>query len=199
MSMRVPFGKVLIVAVCACILSGGAGNSRAQDKDRAMPHPTAGAPAGDGMKMLEAGAVAPEFSIKDTAGTTFNLSEQRGRKPVLLVFWSMFCEKCRFEMPIVQKIHARYKDAGLEVVAVTVDGEPLKKSIVGFAKQEGYTFRILIDELDSRESFKAADPFGVAGTPTLYLIDRTGKIVLARAGHVREEDLEKAVQAVLKR
>jgi len=151
------------------------------------------------MKMLETGAIAPEFSIKDAAGATFNLSEQRGRKPVLLFFWSMFCEKCRFEMPIVQKIHARYKDAGLEVVAVTVDGEPLKKSIVGFVKQEGYTFKILIDELDSSESFKAADPFGVFGTPTIYLIDRTGKIALARAGHVKEEELEKAVQAVLKR
>ncbi|HSL92377.1 MAG TPA: hypothetical protein VK863_06990, partial [Candidatus Limnocylindrales bacterium] len=77
--------------------------------------------------------------------------------------------------------------------------EPLKSSIRGFAKQEGYTFRVLIDELDSREMFKAADPYGVSGTPTLYLVDRAGKIILARAGRMKEEELEKAVQAVLKR
>jgi len=118
---------------------------------------------------------------------------------VLFVFWSIFCEPCRFEMPIVQKMHSRYRDAGLDVVAVNIDGEPLKSSILGFVKQEGYTFKVLIDELDSREAFKAADPFGVAGTPTLFLIDRTGKIALARAGRMKEEDLEKAVQAVLKR
>ncbi len=197
--MRVPAGKVLIVAAFVCGLAAGAGVSGAQEKDRAMPHLTPGAQSNEGMKLLEAGSAAPEFSIKDTAGAAFNLSEQRGKKPVLLVFWSIFCEKCRFEMPIVQKIHARYKDAGLEVVAVAVDGEPLKKSVAGFVKQEGYTFKVLIDELDSRDAFKAADPFGVSGTPTLYLIDRTGKIALARAGHMKEEELEKAVQAVLKR
>jgi peroxiredoxin len=197
--MRVPAGNVLLVAVCVCGLAAGAGVSRAQEKERAMTPLSAGAPANEGMKMLDVGALAPEFSIRDTAGFPFHLSEQRGKKPVLLVFWSMFCEPCRFEMPIVQKMHARYRDAGLDVVAVNIDGEPLKNSILGFVKQEGYTFKVLIDELDSREAFKAADPFGVAGTPTLYLIDRTGKIALARAGRLKEEDLEKAVQAILKR
>jgi len=149
--------------------------------------------------MLDVGVLAPEFSLKDTEGIPYLFAEQRGKKPVLFVFWSIFCEPCRFEMPIVQKMHSRYRDAGLDVVAVNIDGEPLKSSILGFVKQEGYTFKVLIDELDSREAFKAADPFGVAGTPTLFLIDRTGKIALARAGRMKEEDLEKAVQAVLKR
>jgi peroxiredoxin len=173
------------------------GAARAQEK--AMPQLSPGTPMNEEMRMLDVGVRAPEFSLKDTEGIPFLFAEQRGKKPVLVVFWSMFCEPCRFEMPIVQKMHSRYKDAGLDVVAVNIDGEPLKSSILGFVKQEGYTFKVLIDELDSRDAFKAADPFGVAGTPTLFLIDRTGKIALARAGRMKEEDLEKAVQAVLKR
>jgi peroxiredoxin len=153
----------------------------------------------EGWKMLDVGALAPEFSLKDAEGAPFHFAEHRGKKPVLLVFWSMFCEPCRFEMPIVQKMHNRYRDAGLEVVAVSLDGEPLRRSVLGFARQEGYTFRVLIDEVDSGETFKAADPYGVAGTPTLYLVDRAGKIALSRAGRMKEEELEKAVQAVLKR
>jgi peroxiredoxin len=197
--MRVPFRGVLLLAACVCALADGAGLSLAQEKERGTTPLPAGASANGGMKMLDAGAAAPEFSIRDTAGFPFRLSEQRGKKPVLLVFWSMFCEPCRFEMPVVQKVHYRYRDAGLDVVSVNLDGEPLKNSIAGFVKQEGYTFKVLIDELDSGDAFKAADPFGVAGTPAIFLIDRAGKIVFARAGRMREEDLEKAIQAVLKR
>jgi peroxiredoxin len=188
---------LLVLALCVCCLVLGMGAARAQEK--AIPHLSPGTPMNEEMRMLDVGVLAPEFSLKDTEGNPYLFAEQRGKKPALFVFWSIFCEPCRFEMPIVQKMHSRYKDAGLDVVAVNIDGEPLKSSILGFVKQEGYTFKVVIDELDSRDAFKAADPFGVAGTPTLFLIDRTGKIALARAGRMKEEDLEKAVQAVLKR
>jgi thiol-disulfide isomerase/thioredoxin len=101
-------------------------------------------------------------------------------------------------MPIIQRLHEKYLGA-LTVLAVALDGEPLKNSIVGFVKQEGYTFRVLIDELDEKEMFKVADPYGVGGTPTVYLVDRGGKIALAKIGRFKEEELEKAIQSVLKK
>lgn len=171
----------------------------AQEKEKSMTPLGGGIPMIEGIKMLEVGAGAPDFSVKDTDGVPFNFADEKGKKPVLLVFWSIFCEPCRFELPIIQKVHDKYKDAGLDVVAVALDGEPLKNSIVGFVKQEGYSFRVLIDELDAKEMFKVADPYGVGGTPTLYLVDRTGKIALANAGRLKEEELGKAIQAVLKK
>jgi peroxiredoxin len=69
---------------------------------------------------------------------------------------------------------------------------------VGFVKQEGYTFRVLVDELDEKEQFKVADPYGVAGTPTLFIVDRAGKVALAKVGRIKEEELEKTIQSVLK-
>jgi peroxiredoxin len=164
-----------------------------------MTPPPAGGAAVEALKMPEAGSAAPEFSLKDTDGFPYHFAEQRGRKPVLLVFWSMFCEPCRLELQTVQKVHSRHWNDGLDVVAVSVDGEPLRSSIQGFVRQEGYTFRVLIDEADARETFKAADPYGVVGTPALFLVDRGGKIVLSRTGRTKEEELEKAVQAVLKK
>ncbi len=168
-------------------------------EDKAMTPLSGGIPMIAGIKTLEVGAAAPDFSIKDTEGATFRLSDEKGKKSVLLVFWSIFCEPCRVEMPVIQKLHDKYKDAGLIVASVALDGEPLKNSIVGFVKQEGYTFRVLIDELDSQEMFKVADPYGVGGTPTLFLLDRAGKVALVKAGRVKEEDLEKAVQSVMKK
>jgi thiol-disulfide isomerase/thioredoxin len=141
--------------------------------------------------------VAPDFSVKDAGGAVYDFREEKGKKPTLLVFWSIFCEPCRFEMPVVQKLHDKYADR-LSVVSIALDGEPLRNSIVGFVKQEGYTFRVLVDEVDEKEMFKVADPYGVAGTPTLYVVDRSGKIALAKVGRIKEEELEKAIQTVLK-
>ncbi len=186
-----------LLIVCAVLFAAGRQPAAAQDK--AMTPLSGGIPMIEGIKMLEVGAVAPDFSIKDTEGTPFSLSAEKGKRNVLIVFWSIFCEPCRAEMPAIQKVYDKYKDSGLVVVSVALDGEPLKNSIVGFVKQEGYTFRVLIDELDAKDMFKVADPYGVAGTPTLYLLDRSGKVALAKAGQVKEEDLEKAVRSLTKK
>lgn len=158
-----------------------------------------GIPMIEGIKMLEVGAQAPDFRVKDLGGTVYDYAAEKGKNPVLMVFWSIFCEPCRMEMPVIQKLYEKYRDAGLDVVSVALDGEPLKGSIEGFVKQEGYTFRVLIDDLDEKEMFKVADPYGVAGTPTIYLLEKGGKVRFAKAGRIKEEDLEKAVQSLLKK
>lgn len=177
------------------LLSGGI----ACGEEKAMTPLSGGIPMIEGIKMLEVGAQAPDFSIKDTDGVPFHYAEEKGKSSFLMVFWSIFCEPCRAEMPIIQKLYEKYKGNGLNVVSIALDGDPLKSSIVGFVKQEGYTFRTLIDELDAKEMFKVADPYGVAGTPTVYLLDRTGKVRMAKAGRMMEEELEKAIQALLKK
>jgi len=186
---------LLIVLICCFLMAHGAADAQ----EKAMTPLGGVAPMIEGIKMLETGAVAPDFTIMDTEGKPFRLADGKGKKTFLLVFWSIFCEPCRFEMPAIQKMHEKYREAGLDVATIALDGEPLKTSIAGFIKQEGYTFRVLIDELDSKEMFKVADPYGVAGTPTLYLLDREGKVAFAKAGRLTEEELEKAIQAVLKK
>jgi len=173
-------------------------SSGAFAQEKSMTPLSGGIPIIEGIKPLESGAAAPDFAVKDTEGKAFNFGEEKGKAPSILVFWSIFCEPCRVEMPIVQRLHEKYRDA-LTVLAVALDGEPLKNSIVGFVKQEGYTFRVLIDELDEKEMFKVADPFGVGGTPTIFLVDRAGKVTFARIGRFKEEDLEKAIQSALKK
>ena len=158
-----------------------------------------GVPMAEGIKPLEAGASAPDFTIRDAGGAPVHFAAEAAKKPTLLVFWSIFCEPCRFEMPVIQKIYDKHREAGLSVLAVALDGEPLKSTIQGFVRQEGFTFRVLIDELDEKGMFKVADPYGVGGTPTVYLVDRAGKVAFAKSGRFKEEDLEKAIQSVLKK
>ncbi len=197
MTIRLTGRLAILPALVLCAWTAVAADPPAQEKS--MTPLSGGVPVIEGIKMLEVGAMAPDFTIRDTEGIPFTLADARGKKSVLIVFWSIFCEPCRAEMPIIQKFHDKYKDAGLDVIAIALDGEPLKSSIVGFVKQDNYTFHVLIDELDAKEMFKVADPYGVAGTPTTYLLDRSGKVLLAKTGRFKEEDLEKAIQTALKK
>jgi peroxiredoxin len=162
---------------------------------------TGALPAGGGievLRMLEPGAAAPGFTVRDIGGEIFNFESEKTKSPYLLVFISIFCEPCRREMAIVRKMHEKYRDAGLRVAAVALDGEPLKHAVAGFARQEGYAFRVLIDELDARESFKVSESYGISVMPSTFVVEKGGRIAFGRTGLVKEEELEKTVQSVLK-
>ena len=163
------------------------------------PAPSPVPQGGAGSRLAEPGMVAPDFTVLDVEGHPFRLSEEVSRKPVVLIVWSVFCDLCRAEMANLQKAQDRYAGRDLAVVAVAVDGEPLRNIIGGFARQEGYTFKVLVDEMDAMGMWKVADAYGVAVTPTVLLLEKGGTVSLRKGGKVREDELEKAVSSLLKK
>ncbi|GAB6061852.1 TlpA family protein disulfide reductase [Deferrisoma palaeochoriense] len=185
-------------ALCAWIVAAGvaalwAGASAAEEKKMTpLDIPMIG-----DIEMLKPGDKAPDFTLEDIEGRPFQLAKEAPGKVHLLVFWSIFCEPCKAEMPMIERLYEEYRDKGFEVIAVALDGEPMKKSIQGLVKQQGYTFRVFIDKLAPDESFVVADPYGVAGTPTLYLVGKDGKIAFAEVGLTDKEVLEAEVKKAL--
>jgi peroxiredoxin len=188
--------RLLAFAAILSLLSLSVGAVAAE---RETPPPPLAVHGGEGTRFAEPGMIAPDFTVLDVEGHPFRLSEEVSRKPVLLLFWSVFCELCRAEMATLQRVHDKYAGRDLTVVAVAVDGEPLRNTIGGFARQEGYTFKVLVDELDAMEMWKVADAYGVAVTPTLLLLEKGGKVLLRNGGKIREDELEKAVSSLLKK
>jgi thiol-disulfide isomerase/thioredoxin len=152
-----------------------------------------------GIKSLETGKPAPGFAVKDLDGKPFDFTVERTRRAHVLVFWSIFCEPCREEMPVIEKLANEYRPEGkVEFVAVNMDGEPFLDGIKGFIRQYKYSFRIILDELDEKgETFAVADPYQVAGTPVLYLVDAEGKIAGSHLGRVGEADLKAMIAGML--
>ncbi|MCL1926557.1 MAG: TlpA family protein disulfide reductase [Syntrophorhabdaceae bacterium] len=142
---------------------------------------------------LGPGMNAPGFALKDISGASFDFAVEKTRSPVLLVFFSIFCEPCRRSLADAQRLQDRFGSAGLRVVGVALDGEPFRSSISGVARQEGYGFRILIDEVDSNNRFRAADLFGVTEIPANVLVNNNGRIVLFRKGAIPEGEVEKSL------
>jgi thiol-disulfide isomerase/thioredoxin len=152
-----------------------------------------------GVKSLGVGQTAPDFTVKDVDGKPFAFGAVRTQKAHLLVFWSIFCEPCREEMPVIQRIADEYRIAGsMDVLAVNMDGEPFIDGIKGFLRQYKYTVRVILDELDPKgEQFAIADPFQVAGTPVIYLVDEKGRVAGSHLGRIGEADLRAMITQML--
>ena len=154
-------------------------------------------PTVKGIETLKAGAKAPDFKVQDLAGKEFHLASNLGKDAVLLFFWSFFCGPCREEMPMISQISRDYQGKGLQVMGVNLDGREMKKAIDKFVVSEKIGFRILFDEL-ANDAFRVADPYGVSGTPALFLIDRQGVIAYSIVGAATAEQLKAEIGKVQK-
>jgi thiol-disulfide isomerase/thioredoxin len=51
-----------------------------------------------------------------------DLASYRG-KPVVVNFWATWCTPCREELPELERAYRKHRDAGLMVIAVSLDTE----------------------------------------------------------------------------
>jgi peroxiredoxin len=131
------------------------------------------------------GTEAANFSLKDLDGKSVELKAMRG-KVVLLDFWATWCPPCRVEMPHLEKLHREFRDRGLLVVGINTEDAKTARS---FMKKNKYTFTTLIDG-----DLKTSGAYGVDSLPTVFVIDREGKIASHCVGAQSEEELREAIK-----
>ena len=129
----------------------------------------------------ERGMAAPALPLRGLDGARAALSDYRGRV-VLLNIWATWCAPCRLEMPAMQRAYDRYRDDGLEIVAVAVDDRagpfPSVEDLVrAFVDQLGLTFPVFLDPTGDTER-----RLGVVALPTTFLIDRDGRVRAREVG-----------------
>ena len=184
----------IFLAAAALVATLGAGPATGQESKGSSYTKI---PTVKGIETLKAGNPAPDFSVRDLADKEFRLKDCKDKEPVLLFFWSFFCGPCREEMPMINEMTTQYGGKGLHVVGVNLDGKEMKKAIDKFVVTEKILFRIVFDELVG-DSFLVADPYGVAGTPALFIIDREGMISYSVVGAVTPQQLRTEIDKVIK-
>jgi thiol-disulfide isomerase/thioredoxin len=125
------------------------------------------------------GNPAPDFG-GDFAinGDPVKLSELRG-KVVMLDFWGTWCPPCIAAIPRLVELNAKYKNAGLALVGVTLynNDQPIaqqRERLGRFTQQ--FHMDYLVMTLDNRSANQIVDAYGVKGIPHVVLIDRKGVV-----------------------
>ncbi|GAA2414298.1 peroxiredoxin [Actinomadura vinacea] len=92
---------------------------------------------------VEVGDVAPDFELKDQHGTPVKLSDFRGRKNVVLVFYPLaFSGVCTGELCAIRDELPSLGDDDVQVLAVSVDS---MFALRAWSDQENYRFPLLAD------------------------------------------------------
>jgi len=150
--------------------------------------------AGAGPARPPAGGSLEGVSIRTLDGERFELAGALARGPVLLDFWATWCRPCERSLPGTQALHERFRERGLTVIGVSVDGPRNWARVRPFARRLGLTFPLVLDEDGS-----LSRRFRVVGIPTTVLIAGDGRIVRTHTGWVpgEEDSLAAAVAALL--
>lgn len=91
----------------------------------------------------EVGHEAPDFSLRGPGGAPFTLSEYRGDKNVLLVFYPLaFSRVCTHQLPELQRALPRFEALDTVLLGVSVDSHHANAA---FARSLGVTFPLLSD------------------------------------------------------
>jgi len=120
------------------------------------------------------GRIAPDFEAKTTRGERFQLSENIGKKVIVLNFFATWCVPCREEMPELNRYFSEHKADSFLLVGVDAEEKPDR--VDAFLKDLKVEFPAVIDDGPIQKQY------GVSALPTTVLIGVDGKVQFYETG-----------------
>jgi cytochrome c-type biogenesis protein len=142
---------------------------------------------------------APDFTLKDTDGNTFSLSDYEGKKVVILDFMFTTCAPCeQFVKKSLGPYAERMDEDEVAIISISVFGEDSESKLRDYAKDHGWRHAMGDPNGDIEITYR------VEGTPKLFIIDKEGQITYEAGGSPTSkkvpnnpEDLELEVNKAL--
>ena len=155
-------------------------------------------PAAATLQQLQVGMAIPDFSLKLISGETRSFDKVKGHKMTIIAFWSTWDKKSEKALARFQKLHQKYRDQGLTVIAVNVDGQNIPDSameqIRATVERLGITFPVFIDH-----GLTYFHDVGVIALPTTVVVDKERTIIYELSGYplVGSEEMADFIVATL--
>lgn len=150
------------------------------------------------------GKQAPATSFKTNAGESINTAALNFPATVMK-FYTTWCPHCKRSLPLVEKVYQEFKDKGVKFLAISQDDPNdanrrrrfTPEQTIAKLKEMGVTFDLILDPQK-----KIGQAFKASSYPTMFLLDKNGKIVNVYIGGMRanridefKRDLEKILLA----
>lgn len=149
------------------------------------------------------GKTAPALKSDDSLGGKLPAEAQLKGSPVLLFFWAHWCGDCKAEAPIITQLRSEFAPKGLQVIGptrlygYTAQIEHARASdemqYIDAVRHRFYSGLLDMPVPISKYNF---DTYGASTTPTLVLLDRTGKVAWYHPGAVPYAELRGEIEKV---
>ena len=121
---------------------------------------------------------APDFTLTDTEGNTFSLSDYKDKQVVILDFMYTTCNPCEDLAKGVLKPYSEIMDNNdVILISISVFGTDDEDELREYAKDYGWIHALGDKDGDLEKAY------GVTGTPKLVIIDKEGQIRFAGMGN----------------
>jgi len=152
------------------------------------------------------GKIAPVLKEDQFLGAPLPAAAKLKGSPVLLFFWAHWCGDCKAEAPIITQLRSEYAAKGLKVVGPTrFYGYTAQVEHAAPADELKYIdavrHRFYSGLLDMPVPINSRNflVYGASTTPTLVLLDKTGKVTWYHPGAVAYGELRREIEKVVGR
>jgi thiol-disulfide isomerase/thioredoxin len=152
-------GAIIVVGIIVAALGGGWYLLQSK-RETQQSHP---------------GILAQDFLLNDINGSTFRLSEFRG-KVVVIDFMATWCGPCRQEMPHFGVIWGKYQGK-MVLMSIDVDPGESAETVRSFAQEFSYSTWIW-----GRDPANLGEVYQVSAIPKTVIIDQDGYVRFTHAG-----------------
>lgn len=140
-------------------------------------------------------ATAPELAGGNWINSApLKLKDLRGRV-VLIEFWTFACYNCRNTVPFVKGWDDRYREKGLTIIGVHSPEFDEEKNIENLRREVtslGITYPVVTDN-----DYQTWNAYKVEAWPTIFLLDKQGRIRWTHVGEGNYDDTEQRIQKLL--
>ncbi len=140
-------------------------------------------------ELLPEGTIAPNWSLTSLKDKTVNLSDYKGEL-VLIDFFYKSCYPCMSALPALQNLHEKYNAKGLKLIGID-PYDTKDDDIDNFLAKRGVTYTVLLGGKD------VAKEYHVSAYPTIYLIDKKGKVLFTQVGY--GDETEKKIEELIRK
>jgi thiol-disulfide isomerase/thioredoxin len=152
------------------------------------------------------GKPAPALRSDQFLGSKPPVLAQLKGSPVLLFFWAHWCGDCKAEAPILTQLRTEFAPKGLTVLGPTrlygytaqVEN-PTPSDELAYIDAVRHRFYSGLLDMPVPISKYNFDTYGASTTPTLVLLDRTGKVAMYHPGALPYDQLKAEIEKVVAR